>query len=84
MQGTISLHITYVPPGGVVDKKDGKSEEPIDSQEDDEDEDHDDDDDGHEDDHDMSKKEGKRRGKISSRRRLTRKWSDKIKDFQVI
>ncbi|KAJ7336515.1 hypothetical protein OS493_011725 [Desmophyllum pertusum] len=78
--GTISLDIEYVPPGGSVDRKDGKNEEERDSQESDEDEYHDKDED------DESKEQGKGKRKVEkkrTRRRLARKWSDKTKDFQI-
>lgn len=81
-QGTVCLDIKYVPPGG----GDRKNEEQIDGDEADGDEDHDDDENQEDgDEHDRDEGEEKRIPKVRRipRRRIARKWSDKIKDFQV-
>lgn len=83
-QGTVCLDIEYVPPGG----RDGQSEQQGDGDETDEDEDHDEDEDQEdkdEHDHDKGKETRRKKGKKRMpRRRIARKWSDKIKDFQVM
>ena len=76
-QATVCLE--YVPPGG----GNGKSDEQIDGDEvEDGVEDHED-----EDEHDYVKGVEKRSKKVEKRipgRQIARKWSDKIKDFQVM
>ena len=83
-QGKVCLDIKYVPLGG----GDRKSEGQIDGDEIDGGKDDDDDEDQEdEDEHDRDKGEGKRRTKVKKRmprRPIARKWSDKIKDFQVM
>ena len=83
-QGTVCLDIEYVPPDG----RDGQSEQQGDGDETDEDEDHDEDEDQEdkdEHDHDKGKETRRKKGKKRMpRRRIARKWSDKIKDFQVM
>lgn len=79
-QGKICLDIKFVPPGG-GDRKIG---EQIDGDEIDGDEDENQED---EDEHDHDKGEEKRSTKVKKRiprTRVARKWSDKIKDFQVM
>lgn len=84
---TITLEITYEPTsdgtGQATEKRKGNrlDDETDENQEDDEDEQESDDDDD-----DGSKGKGKSQKilkKKRTRRRLTRKWSDKTKDFQV-
>lgn len=83
-QGTVCLDIEYVPPGG----RDRENEEQVGGDETDGDEDHDDEENQEdEDEHDHDKGDEKRSIRVKNRMprtRIARKWSDKIKDFQVM